>query len=48
MDQQLAAAAVPAEQRVTLAFGIGYETAVLDWFGELPASMNPDQCPQTP
>jgi DNA-binding PadR family transcriptional regulator len=41
LDQQLAAAAVPAEQRVTLAFGIGYETAVLRWFGELPESMNP-------
>jgi DNA-binding PadR family transcriptional regulator len=41
LDQQLAAAAVPAEQRVTLAFGIGYETAVLRWFGQLPDSMNP-------
>jgi DNA-binding PadR family transcriptional regulator len=42
LDEQLAAAAVPAEQRVTLAFGIGYETAVLHWFGQLPASMNAD------
>jgi DNA-binding PadR family transcriptional regulator len=41
MDRQLAAAGVPAEQRVTLAFGIGYETAVLRWFGQLPGSMNP-------
>ena len=28
------------EQRVTLAFGISYETAVLRWFDRLPASMN--------
>jgi DNA-binding PadR family transcriptional regulator len=48
MDQQLAAAAVPAEQRVTLAFGIGYETAVLDWFGQLPASMNPAEALRGP
>jgi DNA-binding PadR family transcriptional regulator len=41
MDRQLADAGVPAEQRVTLAFGIGYETAVLAWFGQLPDSMNP-------
>jgi DNA-binding PadR family transcriptional regulator len=41
LDRQLAAAGVPAEQRVTLAFGIGYETAVLRWFGQLPDSMNP-------
>lgn len=41
LDRRLAAAGVPAEQRVTLAFGMGYETAVLRWFGQLPASMNP-------
>jgi DNA-binding PadR family transcriptional regulator len=41
IDRQLATAGVPAEQRVTLAFGIGYETAVLRWFGQLPDSMNP-------
>ncbi len=41
LDQRLAAAGVPAEQRVTLAFGIGYETAALHWFGQLPDSMNP-------
>jgi DNA-binding PadR family transcriptional regulator len=40
LDQHLAAAGVPAGQRVTLAFGISYETAVLDWFRRLPASMN--------
>jgi DNA-binding PadR family transcriptional regulator len=39
LDRQLAAAGLPAEQRATLAFGIGYETAVLRWFGQLPASM---------
>lgn len=41
LDRRLDAAGVPAEQRVTLAFGIGYETAVLRWFGQLPDSMNP-------
>ncbi len=41
LDEQLAAAGVTEEQRVTLAFGICYETAVLRWFRQLPASMNP-------
>jgi DNA-binding PadR family transcriptional regulator len=41
LDQQLAEAGVPIEQRVTLAFGISYETAVLDWFGKLPTSLRP-------
>jgi DNA-binding PadR family transcriptional regulator len=41
MDQHLAAAGVPEEQRVTLAFGISYESAVLRWFRQLPAGMNP-------
>jgi DNA-binding PadR family transcriptional regulator len=41
MDRQLAAASVPDDQRVTLAFGISYETAVLAWFRRLPASMRP-------
>lgn len=41
LDRQLAAAGLPAEQRVTLAFAIGYETAVLRWFSQLPDSMNP-------
>jgi DNA-binding PadR family transcriptional regulator len=41
MDRQLAAAGVPEERRVTLAFGISYETAVLRWFRQLPASINP-------
>ena len=42
LDRDLAAAGVPAEQRTTLAFGIGYGTAVLRWFGQLPDSMNRD------
>jgi len=42
LDRELAAAGVPSEQRVTLAFGIGYETAVLRWFDQLPGSMNPE------
>ena len=41
MDRQLAAAGIPEEKRLTLAFGISYETAVLGWFRELPASINP-------
>jgi len=41
MDRQLAAAGVPEEKRATLAFGISYETAVLRWFRQLPASLNP-------
>jgi DNA-binding PadR family transcriptional regulator len=49
LDRQLAEAGVPDEQRVTLAFGISYETAVLRWFSELPASMNPlGDAPQRP
>lgn len=43
VDRQLAAAGSPAEQRVTLAFGIGYETAVLRWFDQLPDSMKPSR-----
>jgi DNA-binding PadR family transcriptional regulator len=41
LDRQLADAGVPAERRVTLAFGISYEVAVLGWFDRLPASINP-------
>jgi hypothetical protein len=41
LDRQLAQGA-SGEQRVTLAFGISYETAVLRWFDRLPASMNPN------
>jgi len=41
LDRQLAAAGVPEEKRVTQASGISYETAVLRWFRQLPASINP-------
>jgi DNA-binding PadR family transcriptional regulator len=41
LDRRLAAAGVPEEKRVTLAFGISYETAVLRWFRQLPASIDP-------
>jgi DNA-binding PadR family transcriptional regulator len=41
LNRQLADAGIPEERRVTLAFGIYYETAVLDWFRGLPASINP-------
>jgi DNA-binding PadR family transcriptional regulator len=41
LHRDLAAAGVPAEQRVTLEFGISYETAVLRWFSQLPESMKP-------
>jgi DNA-binding PadR family transcriptional regulator len=42
LDRDLAAGGVGPEQRVTLAFGISYETAVLRWFDQLPASMRSD------
>jgi DNA-binding PadR family transcriptional regulator len=41
MDRELVAAGVPEDRRVTLAFGISYETAVLGWFRKLPASIYP-------
>jgi hypothetical protein len=41
LDRDLAAAGVPAERRTTLAFGFGYGTAVLRWFGQPPDGMNP-------
>jgi DNA-binding PadR family transcriptional regulator len=41
LNRRLAAAGIPEEERVTLAFGISYETAVLGWFRRLPASINP-------
>jgi len=37
LDRELAEADVPDQQRVTLAFGITYETAVLEWFRALPS-----------
>ena len=36
MDSDLASGGVPAVRRVTVAFGIAYETAVLSWFDQLP------------
>ena len=36
LDRDLANGGVPADQRVTLAYGIAYESAVLDWFDQLP------------
>lgn len=39
LDRELSAGGVPAEQRVTLAFGIAYETAVLGWFDRLPPGL---------
>jgi DNA-binding PadR family transcriptional regulator len=41
MNRQLTAAGVPEDRRLTLAFGISYETAVLGWFRRLPANLNP-------
>ena len=42
LDGQLDAGGVPIEARVTLAYGIFYETAVLRWFEELPDSLTGD------
>jgi DNA-binding PadR family transcriptional regulator len=39
LDGQLTAGGVPIEARVTLAYGISYESAVLRWFEELPDSL---------
>lgn len=39
LDSELAAGDVPPEQRVTLAYGIAYESAVLGWFDELPEEL---------
>lgn len=36
LDAELSSGGVPPEQRVTLAFGIAYESAVLRWFKQLP------------
>jgi len=36
LDADLAAGGVPPEKRVTLAYGIAYESAVLRWFEGLP------------
>ena len=36
LDRDLDAGGVPADQRVTIAYGIAYEAAVLQWFDHLP------------
>lgn len=36
VDRDLARGGVPADQRVTLAYGIAYESAILGWFDRLP------------
>jgi DNA-binding PadR family transcriptional regulator len=43
LDRELKLGGVPDDQRITLAYGISYETAVLGWFDQLPDSMNPPE-----
>lgn len=43
LDRELAAGGIPAERRVTLAFGIAYESAVLGWFDRLPRGLRPER-----
>ena len=40
LDRELARGGVGEEQRVTLAFGISYEKAVLRWFSRLPSGLS--------
>lgn len=42
LDRDLAAGGVPPEQRVTLAYGIAHESAVLAWFEGLPEQLTGD------
>lgn len=42
-DRELSAGGVPSTQRLTLAFGIAYETAVLGWFERLPSGLRMEQ-----
>jgi DNA-binding PadR family transcriptional regulator len=39
LDRQLESIGTPYDQRLTLAYGISYETAVLGWFDRLPEAM---------
>jgi DNA-binding PadR family transcriptional regulator len=39
LDSELTSAGIPYGDRITLAYGISYETAVLGWFDQLPDSM---------
>jgi len=41
LDRDLAAGGASEEQRLTLAFGICYESAALRWFDRLPPSLRP-------
>lgn len=41
LDRELARGGVGDAQRVTLAFGISYERAVLRWFSRLPPGLGP-------
>jgi len=41
LDRDLAAGGASEEQRLTLAFGICYESAALGWFDRLPPSLRP-------
>jgi len=41
LDSELSSAGIPYDNRITLAYGISYETAVLGWFDRLPDSMQP-------
>ena len=43
LDRDLKSGGVPDDQRMTLAYGIAYETAVLGWFDQLPESMRPPE-----
>ena len=40
LDRDLSAGGVPADQRVTIAYAIAYEAAVMQWFDELPESFS--------
>lgn len=39
LDRGLKSGGVPAEQLVTLAYGLAYESAILGWFDRLPQSL---------
>jgi DNA-binding PadR family transcriptional regulator len=43
LDRELELGGIPDGQRMTLAYGISYETAVLGWFDLLPGSMRPPE-----
>lgn len=45
LERDLEKDGVPAEQRVTLAYGIAYEAAIVGWFERLPESLTGEQSP---